>query len=100
MHAPKAPPSREHSKVESGSLEEKSKLAELELTVPEGPEPTRVSGAAVSLTVTVKLPLALLAALSVAVQVTTVSPSGKTFPVAGVQSTTGAGSTASSALTW
>jgi hypothetical protein len=45
----KASPSMEHSKVESGSVEEKAKSAELLLTVPEGPESIVVSGGVVSL---------------------------------------------------
>jgi hypothetical protein len=51
----KAPPSREHSKVEFGSEEEKPKVAELVLTVPEGPESMVASGEVVSGTCTVKV---------------------------------------------
>ena len=46
-----------------------------------------VSGGVVSLTVTLKLPSASLPALSVAEQLTVVSPSGKVLPEAGVQVT-------------
>lgn len=47
--ASKAEPSREHSKVEPSSVEEKAKLAEALLVVPDGPEePRAVSGGVVS----------------------------------------------------
>jgi len=48
LHEAKPPPSREHSKVESGSEEEKAKLAELLFTVLDGPESMVVSGGVVS----------------------------------------------------
>jgi hypothetical protein len=48
LQAPKAAPSSEHWKLEPVSLEEKLKLAELELVVPLGPESIVVWGAAVS----------------------------------------------------
>src|SRR5215210_8627010 len=43
-HVSKAVPSRLHSKVDPGTEEEKSKLAEVAVTVPEGPESMVVSG--------------------------------------------------------
>ena len=48
VQLPKAPASREHSKVEPVSLEEKVKLAEELVNVPEGPESIAVSGGLVS----------------------------------------------------
>jgi hypothetical protein len=44
----KAAPSREHSKVELGSVEENVKRASLVFTVPDGPELMTVSGGVVS----------------------------------------------------
>jgi hypothetical protein len=44
----KAAPSREHSKVEFGSVEENVKLASLVFTIPDGPESMMVSGGVVS----------------------------------------------------
>ena len=43
------PPSSLHSNVAFGSLEEKSKFADVEVVVPDGPEVMLVVGAAVSI---------------------------------------------------
>jgi hypothetical protein len=49
LHEAKAPPSREHSKVEPASEEENVNVAEVLLTVPDGPEGSKVvSGGVVS----------------------------------------------------
>ena len=48
MQLAKLAPSREHSKVEFVSDEEKLNEADVLLTVPEGPEPMVVSGGVVS----------------------------------------------------
>jgi hypothetical protein len=56
------------------------------------------TGAVVSTTVTLKVPLALLPAASVALQLTTVVPSANTAPEAGEQEGTIGPSTASTAV--
>ena len=76
----------------ASSEEEKAKLAELVLTVPDRPESIMVSGGVVSCggggtTVTLKVEVALLPELSVAEQLTVVSSSANLVPDAGVQLT-------------
>ena len=78
--------------MEFASEEEKANEAEALLTVPEGPESIVVSGGVVSCggggtTVTLKVEVARLPELSVAEQVTVVSPSANLVPEAGEQST-------------
>lgn len=48
VQAPHAPPSRRHSNVEPSSLEVNSKVADVEVTVPDGPEVMVTTGGVVS----------------------------------------------------
>ena len=101
--AMKAALSSLHWKVELASEEEKANVALFCFMVPEGPESIVVSGGVVSCggggtTVTLKVEVALLPELSVAEQVTVVSPSANLVPEAGKQSTVTEVSTASVAV--
>src|SRR5688572_5704999 len=49
LHDPQVPASSRHSKVEPGSLERNTKLAEPDAILPEGPDAIVVSGAVVSI---------------------------------------------------
>ena len=92
VQALKAALSSLHSKVELASEEEKVNVALFCFMVPAGPESMVVFGAVVSCggggtTVTLKVEVALLPELSVAEQVTVVSPSANLPPEAGEQLT-------------
>src|SRR5919107_3282389 len=92
VQALKAALSSLHWKVELASEEEKVNVALFCFMVPAGPESMVVFGAVVSCggggtTVTLKVEVALLPELSVAEQVTVVSPSANLPPEAGEQLT-------------
>jgi len=101
LHAPKATPSRLHSKsteAVTASPPVNENAAEALFDGFAGVEVSDVVGAVVSCTVTLKLPFAVLFAASVAEQFTVVAPSANVLPEAGVQFTVGFAGLASSAV--